>query len=258
VTPTAELPGIARAFLEVGACSLRLLPVVALSPFLGGPLLPPAGRAGLALCLGAVVRASLGATIPGGASVPGLVLSELLLGIVLAVAATLPLEAARGAGRLVDTLRGATLAELHVAPIRQRESALGDLLAQWTVPLAGWTGADRLLVASLLATFRAFPLGVLPGGGRSLAAIAGAGTELLSAGLCIGAPAAAGLLVADLALAVSSRISPRSGAGDAAPALRATLGIALVALPSAAIAGRLVELCALPGAIVAGLAGGSP
>jgi len=258
VTGTADLPGIARALLEVGACSLRLLPVVALSPFLGGPLLPPAGRAGLALCLGAVVRTSVGATLPAGASVPAVVASELLFGMVLAFAATLPIEAARGAGRLVDTLRGATLAELHVAPIRQRESALGDLLAQWTVPLAGWTGADRLLVASLLATYRAVPLGFLPGAGRSLASVAGAGTELLAAGLCIGAPAAAGLLVADLALAVSARISPRSGAGDAAPALRAALGIALVALPSAAIAGRLVELCALPGTIVAALAGGSP
>lgn len=257
MTTAAALPGMAHAFLEVGACSLRLLPVVVLSPFLGGPLLPPAARAGLALCLGAVVRASLGATLPRGASAPALVASELLLGAVLAVAATLPLEAARGAGRLVDTLRGTTLAELHVAPIRQRESALGDLLAQWTVPLAGWTGADRLLVASLLATFRTIPLGDLPGSGISFAAFVGAGTELLAAGLCIGAPAAAGLLVADLALAVSARISPRSGAGDAAPALRAALGLALVALPAAAIAGRLVELCALPGGVVAGLAGGS-
>jgi type III secretory pathway component EscT len=258
VTGGADPAGIARALLDVGACSLRLLPVVALSPFLGGPLLPPAGRVGLALCLGAVVRASLGATIPRGSSVQGLVASEVLLGMVMAFAATLPIEAARGAGRLVDTLRGATLAELHVAPIRQRESALGDLLAQWTIPLAGWTGADRLLVASLLATFRTVPLGHLPAGGRSLAVLAGTGTELLAAGLCIGAPAAAGLLVADLALAVSARISPRSGAGDAAPALRAALGIALVALPAAAIAGRLVELCALSGTMVAGLARGSP
>jgi type III secretory pathway component EscT len=251
----ADLAGSARALVEVGACSLRLVPVVALSPFLGGPLLPPAARAGLALCLGAVVRTSTGATLPGGASVTGLVASELLVGTVLAFAATLPLEAARGAGRLVDTLRGTTLAELHVAPIRQRESAVGDLLAQWTVALAAWAGADRLLLASLLGTFGTVPLGFLPDGGRSLAALAGAGTELLSAGLCIGAPAAAGLLVADLALAVSSRVSPRSGAGDAAPALRAALGLALVALPSAAIAGRLVELCALPGTIIGGMTG---
>jgi type III secretory pathway component EscT len=258
LTGVADPAGVARALLEVGACSLRLLPVVVLSPFLGGPLLPPAGRVGLALALGALVRTSAGVAIPGGSSVPGLVASEILLGAVLAFAATLPIEAARGAGRLVDTLRGTTLAELHVAPIRQRESALGDLLAQWTVPLAGWTGADRLIVVSLLDTFRTVPLGLPPGGGRSIAAAAGAGTELLAAGLCIGAPAAAGLLVADLALALSARISPRSGAGDAAPALRAALGIGLVALPAAAIAGRLVEACALPAAIVAGVAGGSP
>ena len=134
------------AALDLGACSLRLLPVVALSPFLGGPLLPPAARAALALTLGAVARTALGAGFPAGRPFLAVAASELALGAVLGFVATLPVEAARGAGRLVDTLRGATLGELHVAPIRQRETAVGDLLAQWTVALAAWAGADRLLV----------------------------------------------------------------------------------------------------------------
>ena len=246
----------AAVALDVGLCSLRLLPVVALSPFLGGPLLPPAARATLALALGATVRTAVGTGVPSGAPFLAVAGSELALGAALAFASSLPVEAARGAGRLVDTLRGATLGELHVAPIRQRETAVGDLLAQWTVALGAWAGADRLLVAALLDTFRTLPVGaVLPGALRLEVATAAA-AELLAAALCLGAPAAAALLCADLALSAASRLAPRSTPLDAAPPVRAALGLVAVALPAAAIGGRLVEAAALAAGMVDRMAGG--
>ena len=255
VPALAVLSALAGAALDVGACSLRLLPVVALSPFLGGPLLPPAARAGLALALGAAVRTAVGGGSPPGRPILAVAASELALGAALAFAASLPVEAARGAGRLVDTLRGATLGELHVPPIRQRETAVGDLLAQWTVALGAWAGADRLLVAALLDTFRTVPVGgALPGVLR-LDAAASAAADLLPAALCLGAPAAAALLCADLALSAASRLAPRWSLLDAAPPLRAALGLAAVALPAAAIGGRLVELAALAGGLVNRMAG---
>ena len=252
-----DLRALAAAALDLGACSLRLLPVVALSPFLGGPVLPPVARAALALTLGAVTRTALGAGFPPGGSFLAVAASELALGAVLGVAAALPVEAARGAGRLVDTFRGATLGELHVAPIRQRETALGDLLAQWTVALAGWAGADRLLVASLLETYRALPVGAALDGTLRTGSLAISAGELLSSALCLGAPAAAALLCADLALSVASRLAPRPALLDAAPPARAALGILAVALPAAAIGGRLVELVALSAGMVGRIGGGA-
>jgi type III secretory pathway component EscT len=252
------LRALAGAALDLGCCSLRLLPVIALSPLLGGPVLPPVARASLALTLGAVARAGLGAGFPAGRSFLAVAASELALGVVLGVVAMLPVEAARGAGRLIDTLRGATLGELHVAPIRQRETAVGDLLAQWTVAIAGWAGADRLLLASLLETYRALPVGAAVDGALRTGSAAGAASELLSSALVLGAPAAAALLCADLALALASTLAPRQALLDAAPPARAALGILLVALPAGAIGGRLVQMAALPARIVGRLAGGSP
>jgi len=258
VIEEALLRAAARAALDVGACSLRLLPVVAFSPFLGGPVLPPVARAGLALALGAAVRASGVAGLPLGSSLLAGIASELALGGALAVAASLPVEAARGAGRLVDTLRGATLGELHVAPIRQRETAVGDLLAQWTVALGAWAGADRLLVAALIDTFRAVPVGGALSGPLRLELAASAATDLLAAALCLGAPAAAALVCADLALSAASRLSPRSSLLDAAPPVRAALGLLAVALPAAAVGGRLVDLAALSAGVAGRMAGGGP
>jgi type III secretory pathway component EscT len=255
VTGGLELGALAAAALDLGACSLRLLPVVALSPFLGGPVLPPSARAALALTLGAVARTALGAGFPAGRPFLAVAASELALGAVLGFVATLPVEAARGAGRLVDTLRGATLGELHVAPIRQRETAVGDLLAQWTVVLSA-CGADRLLLAALLDTYRALPVGAAFDGTLRAGGAAAAASELLSAALCLGAPAAAALLCADLALSVASRLTPRAAFLDAAPPLRAALGLAAVAIPAAAIGARLVEMVALSAGIVGRLSGG--
>ncbi|HET8732978.1 MAG TPA: flagellar biosynthetic protein FliR [Anaeromyxobacteraceae bacterium] len=256
--PPDALRALSAAALDVGACSLRLVPVVALSPFLGGPVLPPAARAGLALALGAAVRASLPSGLPPGTALLPLVASELALGTVLAFAASLPVEAARGAGRLVDTLRGATLGELHVAPIRQRETALGDLLAWWAIALGAWAGADRLLVAALLDTFRVVP----PGGALPLAArpdlAASVAAGLLSSAVCLGAPAAAAILAAEMALAVAARLAPRSSLADAAAPLRGAVGVAAIALPAAAIGGRLVEMTALAAGLAGAATGSAP
>jgi type III secretory pathway component EscT len=247
-------PLLAAALL----CGLRLLPAALLSPFLGGPAAPAPVRLALALGLGAAAAAAIGPVPLPAASLPAAAVRELALGVALGVAAALPLEAARAGGRLADTLRGATLSELHVAPLRQRESALGDLLAQWTPVLAASAGADRLLVAALLDGFRALP----PGAGAPPAALLqgalAAGSELFATGLCLGAPAAAGVLAADLALTAAGRAAPALGAGAAAQPLRAALGLLAMAAAAGGLAGRLVEEVAFAARLGRSLTGAGP
>jgi type III secretory pathway component EscT len=252
----AALPGALLA-------ALRLLPVAMASPFLGGPLVPPAVRVALAAILGAA-----GARLAAGASVPapgalGLDLlaagaRELALGAALAVVAAAPVEAARAAGRLADTLRGATLAELHVAPIRQRESAAGDLLAHGVVVLAAWAGADRLVVAGLIGSFAVLPPGApYPAGPAAEVALL-VSAEVLACAVAISAPVAAGVLAADLALALVARVAPQLGAVNAAQPARAALGLVALAAAASAAAGRLVSLVALAGRLPSAIGGGAP
>lgn len=240
--------------------ALRLAPTAIVSPFLGGPLVPPLIRIALAAGFG-IAGASLAAPtghVPAGLALVGAAGRELALGTVLALLAAAPVEAARAAGRLADTFRGATLAELHVAPVRQRESAVGDLLAQWVVVLAAWAGGDRLVVAGLIGSFGAIPPGASysTAGAREVALHASA--ELLACAVAVGAPVAAGVLAADLALAVVSRVAPQVGALATAQPARAALGLLALAASASAAAGRLVSLVALPGSLLAKLAGGPP
>ncbi|MGC3997862.1 MAG: flagellar biosynthetic protein FliR [Anaeromyxobacter sp.] len=240
-------PGLEGFWPLAGAAllhALRLLPLALTSPLLGGPLLPPAGRLGLAFGLGGV--AAWLAAPPPPASWPAACATEAALGLGLAVLAAAPLEAARGAGRLVDTFRGATLAELHVAPLRQRESAAGDLLAQLVLVLAGWAGGERLLVGGLLGSFATLPAGAPFAGAGLREAVLASSAALLSSAVALSLPAAAGVLCADLALAGASRVAPQLGAVNAAQPLRATLGLLALAGVAATAGGRLAGLLLAP------------
>jgi type III secretory pathway component EscT len=256
----------ARIAPHLGAAALhalRLLPVAILSPFLGGPLVPAVVRLSLAAGLGSALHLAGGARPFPGTGLSDLAATavrELGLGTALGLLASVPIEAARAGGRLVDTLRGATLSELHVALIRQRESAVGDLLAQWSVVLAAWAGADRLVLGAVLESFVSLPVGHSPAAGALVeVSLRGAG-ELVSAALCLGAPAAAGVLAADLALALSARAAPHLGVAGAAQPARAAAGLLAVALPASALGGRLVELVALSAGLAERLCqgGGAP
>ena len=253
----AELAARAPAAL---LAALRLLPVAMASPFLGGPLVPPVVRVALALGLGAAVSAAgaTTATPRDGLSLAAGGVRELALGIVFAFLVTMPVDAARAAGRLVDTFRGATLSELHVAPIRQRESAAGDLLAQWVVVLAAWAGGDRLVVQGLLTTFAAIPPGAPLDLGLALPSALAAAAELVAAAIAIAAPAAAGVLAADLAIALVARVAPQLGAVNAAQPARAAIGLLALAAAASVAGGRLAAMVALAGRSVASGAGVAP
>ena len=260
MTALSDLAGLGLPHLAAVALhALRLLPAAVLSPFLGGPLVPAPIRLALGAGLGAAAYLASGArpVEVGLADLAAMAGRELALGMALGWLSALPVEAARAGGRLADTLRGATLAELHVAPVRQRETAVGDLLAQWAVVLAGWAGADRLVVGAVVGSFAGLPVGGgAPAGALLQAALRGA-AELASAGLCLGAPAAAGILAADLALGLAARAAPWLGVPGAAQPLRAGLGLLAVALPGAVLGGRLVSLASGAAGMAARLAAGS-
>jgi type III secretory pathway component EscT len=227
--------------------AMRLVPVAALSPFLGGPLVPGPVRILLAGGLGCAAWQLTGARpVPAeGIELAALAARELAIGAGLAVVLVAPLEAARAAGRLADTVRGATLAELHVAPLRQRETALGDLLVQQLIVLAAIGGGLQLVVRGLLLGFATLPVGApFPAAGLSALALR-ASAEALAAAVAVASPALAGVLAAELVVAAMVKVAPGLPLLEVTQPARASLGLLAMALAASAGAGRLVSLLAL-------------
>ncbi len=255
------LPAVATGHLASAALhALRLLPVAILCPFFGGPLVPALVRLAIAAGLGASAYVARGAQpiAIGGIELACAAGRELSLGCAIGVVASVPLEAARAGGRLADTLRGATLSELHVPLIRQRETALGDLLSQWAVVLAAWAGGDRLVVRAVLGTFETVPIGQALATAPLLATALRSSSALVSCAVALAAPSVAGVLAADLALALASRAAPSFGVASATQSARAALGLFAVAAAASALAGRLVSTVALSAGLVRAMAGGAP
>jgi type III secretory pathway component EscT len=253
-----EVADLAAHAMPAALHAARLLPVTLICPFLGGPAVAPVVKVALATALGAAAYASTGSrsTLSGLDFVAG-VAREAAFGAVLAFVATVPFEAARAGGRIVDTLRGATLGELHVAPLRQRESASGDLLSHWTLLVAASVGGDRLVLSALLGTFEAVPVGSAAVA-VNLESVLRAGAEILACAVALGAPAAAGLLAAEVAIAVAARASPLLGVASVAQPARAAVGVLAIGLPAALLAGKLTATVATSAGLLRLCGGGVP
>jgi type III secretory pathway component EscT len=205
--------------LAIGLGAARALPVTWLVGPLGGARLPAPARVAFGLLLAvlaapalthAAARAELG---HAGAVVVGLVLArELLIGLGLGLVTSFAFRAAETAGRLVDVLRGATLAEVFVPTSEERASPLGALYVLLASLVFLELGGVTRTVEALLASYDAVPLvGALTAGtlraGAQVVVLASA--RLLESALGLAAPALVALWLADLALGLVARVAPQ-------------------------------------------------
>lgn len=210
------LPG---TMLAVGLGAARALPVTFLVGPLGGARLPAPARVALGLLLAGLAspalaqaagRADLG---NAGALLVGLVLArEVLIGLGLGLITSFAFRAAETAGRLVDVLRGATLAEVFVPTSEERASPLGALYVLLASLVFLELGGVARTVEALLASYDAIPL-VGPLTAHSLRAgaqvVIVASARLLESALGLAAPAIVALWLADLALGLVARVVPQ-------------------------------------------------
>lgn len=238
LAPIAESLGLRHGPLD----SIQLLtlgfarwaPVFALSPFLGGKLVPNPIKVGSAILFAIVVLPwqSRIAPVPLELSALAwwsLLLREILVGFLLAFAGSLVFWAADMAGQFLDNVRGTTTANLLVPQLQAQSSLLGAFYVQLFVVLYMTAGGHRLFLDAAFGTFELIPpttLG-LSLGDASGAFIAGS-ARLFAIALQIVAPAMVVLMLMDVILGVANRMAPQLDVFFISLSLKAALG-ALVA-----------------------------
>lgn len=208
---------IDRALLLGALGAGRVLPVFLLAPFFGGRLVPLAIRAALAFAFVALLYPALDAGAPaalalGPMQLAALVAKELAIGTMLAFLVSLPFFAAEAAGRLIDTVRSANLAEVIVPQTGAPSSPLGDLGLQLAVIVFFALDGHLIFLRSLALSYDAVPLLAFPG--ADVAPVAAtlameASGRLLIAAVGLAAPVVAALFLAELALGLLSRAAPQ-------------------------------------------------
>ena len=253
------LEGDASAILLLGALAVaRLAPVLSIVPFLGGRTLPVEARIALAVLLAVVLYPSLAVHLGEVPSAPvaviALLLKEVLVGTGLGLVAALPFAALDASGRLVDTIRGANLAEVLDPHSGQRTSPLGQLHLLLGVAIFLLVGGHDAFLRTLARSFEvlpptAFPTASVAGIGAFASGVAALGASALAAAVGIAGPAIVAIVASEVALGILNRAAPHLGVYFVGMPLRAAAGLAASALAIAMLVpvleGRAGEVAAV-------------
>jgi len=235
-------------FLALGAVLARVGAAVWIAPFLGGRLVPATVKTALVLLLALVLYPQVVTTVPGGVTAPlalAIVVKEVFVGGALGFVGALVFWAAEAAGRLVDTARGANMAEVMVPQTGARTSPVGELSFQLALVLFIVLGGHRIFITALGASYQTLPVAFFPAasGLGGFALLCGRLTgDLFLIALALAAPVVATIFLTDVTLGLINRFTPQVNVFFLAMPAKALVGIGVLVLATGLLLGALPPL----------------
>ena len=242
---TFEVSQSPQAFLVlVGLAFARMLAFLAQVPFFGGAAVPGRVKVATASAFVIILYPSVAAELPADGRLPfgplgfvALLAKEAFVGFTLGFVASLVFEAVQVSGRIIDSQRGSTMAEMYAPQLEERVSELGQFKVQFAIVLFLIIGAHRFFLAALLSSFEIIPALGFPRLAAGWTPGALFVTQLtggvLAVGVQLAAPAIIALLLTDLLFGIVNRVAPQ-------------INVFFLSLPVKMVVGLLVVLLALP------------
>lgn len=235
----------------VGLSFARLVSFFSIVPFFGGAAVPARVKVATAMSLVIILYPSLAAAAPENQSLGfgplgfiALLAKEALVGFTLGFIASLVFEAVQVAGRIVDSQRGSTMAELYAPQLQSRVSELGQFKVQLAIVLFIAVGAHRLFIRALLESYEFIPAlsfpKFTPGWSPAAEMIAKMTAAVLSIGLQLAAPALIALLLTDLFFGIINRVAPQVNVFFLSMPVKMLVGIIVVLIALPVIASRII------------------
>jgi flagellar biosynthetic protein FliR len=226
----------------------RWAPVFALTPFLGGKLVPNTIKLSLSVSMALWLLPGLSARAPSPLQISevtwwALLIKEVILGFALAFSASLVFWAAEMGGRFIDNVRGTTTANILLPQVQVQSSLLGSFYFQLFVVLFLIGGGHLWFLGAVFRSYEVFPPLELAmaTGDFAEGLIVGVG-GLFSVMLRIIAPPLVCLMLLDLMLGVTNRMAPQLDVFFISLSIKATLGALMVALSLYYLGGLFDEL----------------
>jgi flagellar biosynthetic protein FliR len=213
--------------------SIRLGPMLILTPVLGSTAIPVRARVLFALALSAMIVASTRAAwsidLTSGTTLVSAALAELMIGAALAFGLLAAFAAFLFGGRLLDLQIGFGVASLIDPSTRGQAPLIGTLLN--LVAIAVFFAADghHVLIRGLAESLDRFPPGT-PLSALQIDAVVAQFGVVFAYGLAIVAPAVFALLLLDLAMAVATRTMPQLNVFIVSMPLKVVVGLLVLAL----------------------------
>ena len=195
----------------------RILPVILLTPFLGGESVPSEVKLGLGVMLGAVLYPAILAT---AANVPvspilfiALMLKELFIGLSMTFVVNIIFDAANVAGSLVDTFSGITQAQLMVPQLQQNVSLFANLKIQLVTVIFVTLGFHHFVIQAFADSLNMVSLDQYPrfsqGFWPFFEVIIRVFGDMIRIALALASPVLLATFMTDLALGMINRVAPQ-------------------------------------------------
>ena len=195
----------------------RILPLVVVSPFLGGELVPSQVKIGLALTLAVVLFPAVSGSVH---KIPltalpyvTLLFKEIFVGLCLAFVVNLVFEAANIAGTFIDTVSGAQMGQVMVPQMKINATHFSTLYFQLSVVLFLTLGGHHIVIAALADSFKAIPIDGYPqfhlGMWPFFDLILHTFGQMFELAMALSAPAVIASFLTDIALGFMNRVAPQ-------------------------------------------------
>jgi flagellar biosynthetic protein FliR len=259
------MPGAAHAGLEsaLEAMTLVLVRVSGLmvfAPVFSSEAIPMRVKAGFVLAVAYLIGPVV-AAFPGAHAELGIlaVIGELSVGLIFGMTLSLLFAALEFAGQVLGFQFSFSLVNVMDPNAPVETPLMGQMFGLLGTLVILGAGLDRIMLAALLRTFVAAPVGAVtldPRAGVALVSMAGG---IFAAALQLSAPVLAGTMLAELAVALAGKLSPQLPVMALSVPLKTVLGygvlIGSLALWPHWIEARFAALLDAAGRILAGAAG---
>lgn len=230
------------SFLSAMTLALvRVSGMVAFAPFFSSTALPLRTKA---VFVGAVayLLAPLVATLPGAQTSLGFsaLLGELAVGLVYGLTLTLLSEMLLFAGQITGLQFSFSLINLMDPSSNIQTPLLGDLFQLMGTLVILGAGLDRILLASMVRSFRVVPLGAYTLAPSTALSIVRAAGGIFLAAVELAAPVLAATMLVEIAVALLGKLSPQLPVMNLTVPLKTMTGFAIL-MGSLALWPRFIE-----------------
>lgn len=215
---------LSRPLMEVWIIFLlglaRIVPTIAIAPFLGGKMLSDPMKLGLAVAINFIFFPFL---IVHTTALPTnfdlffilLLVKESLIGALLGMIMAIPYYYVQSAGALIDQQRGAQSLQVQDPMTQTQSSSTGTLMTNLIIVIFFTTGGPLFFFEGVFNSFKILPIEhFLPPTFFTLdrplwLTFLDLGTLTMSMALQLSAPALLAMLMADLFLGIANRMAPQ-------------------------------------------------
>ena len=226
-----------REMLIAALILVRTMPVVMLAPYLAGKLAPTEVKMGLGMLLTIIIwplaRTTVGDDLPLSA-LPFffLMVKETFVGLAIGFVCAHVFWTVEMAGRLIDTVRGASMAEVMVPESGTRATPVGDMFYQLLIIIFLAMDGHHVFFKAYFYSFQKIPLGAgVPIGadlGPFIDYTIRLTGELLLVAVILSAPIVAATFITDVVFGILNRVAPQLNAYFMSMPVKAMAGIIII------------------------------